>query len=284
MMTVYELYRKMLEKISGRYDASEADSITSLIFESMCGMSRNSIIREPGKEMAKSTESILMSATDRILAGEPVQYITGEAWFCGHKFSVRPGALIPRPETEELVQHLIRSATDDRPTILDIGTGSGCIAISLKKVFPEASVTAIDISDAALAIAMENAAAMGADINFLKIDFLKESERSRLGEFDRIISNPPYIPFFERTSLDEHVRDHEPEIALFVPDNNPLIFYEAIAGFAGSHLRDKGIVFLEIHEPYADDICTLFMQKGFSPECLTDMFGKKRMIRAIQNR
>lgn len=283
-MRVQDLFRKMTAEICGRYDASEAESITNLLFESVAGLDRSSLIRKSKDEVDEDAQNRLRVAVERIMKGEPVQYVTGEAWFYGHKFRIRPGALIPRPETEELVQLALESAGKGKINILDIGTGSGCIAISLKNALPLSSVTAIDISIEALAIARENAENLEAEIEFLQNDFLNEENREKLPSFDIIISNPPYIPQREREELDVHVREHEPAVALFVPDDRPMIFYEKIAEFASNHLSENGLLLLEIHEPYAEGICDMLMHKGFKPEIRKDMFGKKRMIRASRSR
>lgn len=283
-MTVQGLFRKMTQEITKRYDASEAESITYLLFESIAGTDRTSLIRQSQNEVDKITETKLLKALERIMKGEPVQYVTGEAWFYGHKFRIRPGALIPRPETEELVQLALESAGKGKINILDIGTGSGCIAISLRKALPLSTVTATDISSEALAIARENAKNLEAEIDFLQNDILNEAEQEKLRLYDIIISNPPYIPQREREELEVHVREHEPALALFVTDERPMIFYEKIAEFACSHLAENGLLLFEIHEPYAEEICDMLIHQGFKPEIRKDMFGKKRMIRASRSR
>lgn len=279
-VTIYEQYRKILEEIRKRYDPSEADMITSMLFESICGMNRSLVARNGTKELGNNEETQIRNACTRILSGEPVQYVIGKCWFYGQYFIVRPGVLIPRPETEELVKALIDSAGDGKLEILDIGTGSGCIAISIRRALPLSHVTAIDISEEALLTARENASRLARDVEFKQLDFLQEDDWKQLGIFNRIISNPPYIPLQEKNSLEEHVREHEPAIALFVPDEDPLIYYKKIAAFSIEHLAKNGSIFLEIHEPYAESICNILKDQGFVPEIMKDIFGKKRMIRA----
>jgi release factor glutamine methyltransferase len=216
----------------------------------------------------------------RLLAGEPLQYITGLAWFCGLKFKVTPDVLIPRPETEELIyiikEHL-KSDFNRSLKVLDIGTGSGCMAISLKHFFPEWSVTAIDFSEAALKIAQLNADQNGKAIDFLKLNYLDIAQQILIqGPWDLIVSNPPYIPNSEASQLAPNVLDHEPHMALFTSDTDGMEFYLAISEFAQIHLAQSGHVFLEIHEERAPDVSKLFTNRGFSSRILNDLQGKNR--------
>jgi release factor glutamine methyltransferase len=205
-----------------------------------------------------------------------MQYILGEAYFMGDRFMVSPAVLIPRPETEELVQWII---DEERPKhILDIGTGSGCIAISLAKRLPHSDVQAIDISAEALQVARQNAAALGVDIKFLQCDFL--AQQDTLGLFDLIVSNPPYIPETEKETLHTNVRDHEPGTALFVPNDDALLFYRSIAFFGKTHLKVGGFIYCEVHQDYATDTAALFKSEGYSTVTLrNDVNGNPRMIR-----
>jgi release factor glutamine methyltransferase len=200
------------------------------------------------------------------------------------KFFVNENVLIPRPETEELVEWIIKDVRrityDVRCTILDIGTGCGCVPVSLKKELHNTNVTAIDVSEKALQVAKKNAEELNAKIDFLQIDFLDESKWKALPQFDIIVSNPPYIPFQEKEKLAKNVTAFEPGIALFVENKNPFIFYEKISAFAKSHLKQKGKIYVEVHEEYSENIKTIFENAGFISEIKKDIYGKERMVRA----
>jgi release factor glutamine methyltransferase len=198
------------------------------------------------------------------------------------KLTVNEHVLIPRPETEELVQLVLDQAMFDNttPSILDIGTGSGCIAIAIKKNMPAARVTAIDVSMHALDIAKGNAAAQQTDIDFLAVDFLDEKRWNHLPKFDYIVSNPPYIPLNEKDKLDINVTAFEPHQALFVPDNLPLLFYEKIAVFGNTHLNSHGTIFMETHEDFAKETAALFTKDYKNVSIKKDLFGKERMVTA----
>jgi release factor glutamine methyltransferase len=213
-----------------------------------------------------------------------------EAWFYGMKLYVDENVLIPRPETEELVDWLIKEVQSSGlivpgsqsgiKNLLDIGTGSGCIPLAIKKSFPALKVHSCDISEGALNVAKKNAAAQQLNIHFHHLDILSETARNQLPVFDSIISNPPYIPQKDKTTMAANVLQYEPHTALFVDDNDPLLFYKAIAGFAASHLTKKGMVYLEIHEGMADGVIDVFKQKGFTRiELKKDLQGRDRMIR-----
>ena len=277
-MTWNELYRNFLIQTQAIYEQGEADRIVSMIFESLADAPRAFIIRNTMEVVPKEKEVILLSALEKIKLNEPVQYIIGEAWFFDMKFEVGPEVLIPRPETEELVQSLLDLRLIKNSKVLDIGTGSGCIAIAIKKNAPAINVTAIDISSQALQIAKENAKKNDTDISFLQLDMLNESLWESLGKYDYIISNPPYIPEHERKSLDKNVSEYEPSLALFSPDDNPIIFYEKILKFSLTHLNKNGGIFMEIHDPFAEKIMNIYYQAGFETKIRTDLFGKKRML------
>jgi len=282
-LTWNELYRNFLVQTQALYEQGEADRIVSMIFESLADAPRAFIIRNTKEVVPKEIEVILLSALEKIKLNEPVQYIIGEAWFFDMKFKVGPEVLIPRPETEELVQSLLDLRLIKNSKVLDIGTGSGCIAIAIKKNAPEINVTAIDISSQALLIAKENAKKNDTDISFLQLDMLNESMWESLGQYDFIISNPPYIPEHERTLLDKNVSEYEPSLALFTPDDNPIIFYEKILKFSLTHLNKTGSIFMEVHDPFAEKIMNIYSQAGFETKIITDLFGKKRMIIANPN-
>ena len=221
----------------------------------------------------------LGNVTEELSTGRPVQYIIGKTEFCGEEFSVREGVLIPRPETEELVMWTRDEAKEfPSPRILDLCTGSGCIAIALKKLIPAAMVTAVDLSIEALSIAQENATKLNADVRFLADDVLKGSPQLQNEQFDIIVSNPPYIPISEREAMHINVTKHEPEMALFVEDSDPLIFYREIAHIAQERLSKGGALLFEIHELLADETLQMLHNKGFEAELRHDFLNKPRMI------
>jgi release factor glutamine methyltransferase len=226
--------------------------------------------------------------TRELLTHKPVQYVLHEAWFCGMPFYVDEQVLIPRPETEELVEWVAengrRQMADGSSLItlkiLDIGTGSGCIPVSLKKKLPQAEVYACDVSEGALTVAAKNAAAQQTDIHFLHADFLDIDTWTSLPAVDIIVSNPPYIPFHNKNSMLQNVLAYEPHLALFVPNDDALLFYDAIARFAQKQLLPGGCIFCEIHEDLGEPAKTLFESKGFTAEVKKDFQGKDRMVKA----
>lgn len=221
----------------------------------------------------------------RVLNNEPLQYVLGYAWFYGMKLKVTKDVLIPRPETEELADICRKYCAVTAPhSIIDIGTGSGCIAIALKIHLEKIRITAIDVSTGALAVAMENARQQNTEINFVQTNFLDEKLWNQFGQFDIIISNPPYIPESNATSLEANVLDYEPHIALFAPDDNPLIFYEKIAAFAGTHLTTNGKILLETHWDNAHEVEKIFENNGLHAEVRKDMSGNNRFVVASRLR
>jgi release factor glutamine methyltransferase len=278
-MKLNEFYRHYLTKLRLIYVENEASNITKMVFESLAKISRADVIRNPEMEIEQDIFSSLNQALDQLLNHQPIQYVLGEAWFYHLKFKVSDAVLIPRSETEELVELVIQHLkSSHQKTVVDIGTGSGCIPISIKKNIPEISITAVDVSKAALDIASTNANVHQVNIDFKHVNFLNELEREKIGMFDVIISNPPYIPNVEIQSMDKHVTEYEPHLALFVPDEDPLIFYKAILRFAKNHLSEKGNVFLETHENFASEVCALFKDAGYEATVKNDLFEKPRMV------
>ena len=280
-MTIKKQYHLFLQQLKAIYTLSEATIITDWIFETIAGIQRFDVVKDPEKLIAAGICEQLDIALAALMLHKPIQYVTGEAWFYNLKLHVNEHVLIPRPETEELVKLLIDGVIKRSvpvPTVLDIGTGSGCIAIAIKKNLPAADVTAIDVSKQALYIAAINAATHDTEINFLKVDFLEESEWTNLQKFDMIISNPPYIPIKERENLDKNVTAYEPHQALFVPDKTPLLFYEKIAAFGIKHLKPNGQIFMETHEDLAKETAELFKEKYKKVVVINDIFGKERMV------
>jgi release factor glutamine methyltransferase len=227
----------------------------------------------------KKEEPILwQDAVNRLAAFEPLDYIIGYTPFYKNNFKVTKDTLIPRPETEELVDWILDEQKTDNPiSILDIGTGSGCIAISLVLHLKKSTVTAIDISIEALEVAKSNASKLNATVNFFHIDFLDMNHWNQIGNFDIIVSNPPYIPEKERTQMEVNVLMHEPKISLFVPDSNPLIFYEKIFEFAQSHLNPNGIIYCETSQNIQ-----LLEYNGFKIDSKIDLSGNPRFIKGVR--
>ncbi len=278
-MTVKEFYAKNIEALTEIYPAGEAITITKIILEHFGKISPTEIASEGKKIVEPAIIEVMNVALSKLLNYIPVQYITGKAWFYNLCFTVTNSVLIPRPETEELVLEIIQFLKKNSPKeILDIGTGSGCIAITIKKNVPNAQITALDVSQEALTIAEKNAADNNVAVNFLQLDFLKEENYIPLPKYDIIISNPPYIPQNEKISLDKNVTLNEPEIALFVPDNDPLIFYKKIMIFAEAHLKKEGRIFLEVHEDFAKETADIFVNANYTVTIKKDMQGKDRMV------
>jgi len=218
------------------------------------------------------------------LRHEPIQYVINECWFYDIPFYVDNNVLIPRPETEEIVDWVIKeNKLKENLAILDVGTGSGCIPIILKRKIPAATVNSCDVSNGALAVARKNAAVHETGIHFFHIDFLNEKNRDLLPEVDVIISNPPYIPECDKNEIRKNVLDHEPHLALFVKNEDPLIFYQAIAKFGLQRLKQKGSIYVEIHESFAEMVIQTFEQMSYSTELRKDIQGKERMVKAFRS-
>jgi release factor glutamine methyltransferase len=283
-MTVKEIYSKYLQDLKTIYSANEAAIITDRVFVATAGMDRGDVIKSPSQLLANEIINTLNARLDELLRHKPLQYVLGEAWFYNMRLTVNEHTLIPRPETEELVKLVIDdyqqkiSAGNGVIKILDIGTGSGCIAIALKKNLQEIDMIAIDVSNEALLVSKKNAAAENVKIEFIQLDFLDELQWKNLGAFNVIVSNPPYIPASEKEKLDKNVTDFEPATALFVPDQSPLIFYEKIAAFAKDHLLPGGKIFLEINEELGKETAAIFSNTFQHVEIRKDMFEKERMI------
>jgi release factor glutamine methyltransferase len=280
LMTAKEIYRNFLVELQKIYSLNEATIITDWVFESVAHIKKTDLIKTPTLELNEAVQKKIAAKLPELLSHKPVQYILQKAWFYNLSFTVNEHVLIPRPETEELVETLLSDYKKKitNPSILEVGTGSGCIAVALKKNMPAAQITAIDISKDALKVAEQNAIKNHTAIGFKEINFLNESLWKTLPMFDIIVSNPPYIPNNEKEKLDINVVKFEPHTALFVPDNSPLIFYEKIAAFAKEHLNYGGSVYVETHENYAKEVAAVF-GKGYQTVLIKkDIFGKERMV------
>ncbi|WP_276503561.1 peptide chain release factor N(5)-glutamine methyltransferase [Terrimonas pollutisoli] len=284
-MTIQEASRDLKAKLQSIYENGEAETISEWIIESLTGIKCSDRIFQKDKMLNAEQEQQLKQWAERLLQYEPVQYVMNESWFCGLKLYVDKNVLIPRPETEELVEWIISDCKFpvNALSILDIGTGSGCIPIALKKRLPKAQVWSCDISEGALEVAKKNASTLGIDVNFLRLDFLNEEKRNTLYKFDIIVSNPPYIPVKDKLTMHRNVLDFEPGTALFVPDNDALVFYKALADFGKTHLNKKGFIYAEIHESIGKLTKELFESNGYTPTIKKDMQGKERMIRCSVN-
>jgi release factor glutamine methyltransferase len=281
-MTVQAQYHHFLQQLQQLYTAGEAAAITDLVFENVLQLQRNAIIKNGELLIEKNQQAVLQQYLSELLQQKPVQYVLGEAWFYNLSFHVNEAVLIPRPETEELVHWVIKDTPTHQPLrLLDIGTGSGCIAIALKKNLPPASVTAIDSSAEALDIARNNASLHAVDINFIQLDFTDETSWKQLPVFDIIVTNPPYIPIAEINTMDKHVTAFEPHNALFVPNNQPLLFYEKTAAFAAKQLRPGGRIYAETHFKLAQETAGIFKQFCQSVEIKKDISGNERMVKAV---
>lgn len=281
MHTAYQFY---LEKLQTIYALDEAQAITNQVFEEVLLVKPHQI-KMLNKPLSDGEEANLMDILNRLLKHEPMQYILGNAWFYGNKFIVTPDTLIPRSETEELVELILNTVANhevlasSNPKIIDIGTGSGCIAISLKLNLPQAHVWALDKSAAALTIAKQNAKELNAKVQFIEDDILNINQAETAQVFDIIISNPPYILENEQENMSENVIAFEPHQALFVANNKPLLFYEAIANYAIKYLKPNGYLFFEINQQFGNLSKAMLQEKGFlNIKLLKDINGNDRMI------
>jgi release factor glutamine methyltransferase len=265
-------------ELAGFYPVSEIEGFTRIIFEVVCSLNFTEQVLKKHEKISKPDFEKIKTIISRLKNFEPIQYILGETEFYGLKLEVNPSVLIPRPETEELVQWVLKSKFPENSKILDIGTGSGCIALALKSRLKNAEVFGIDISENALVVARQNAIKNNLDVDFFHADILKWKHYN-WQTFDVIVSNPPYIRENERILMHSNVLDYEPENALFVTDSEPLVFYRAIAAFANKYLSGNGMLFLEINENLGLEMNEMLIDCGFSGiEIRKDINGKNRMI------
>ena len=292
-------YEELWHRLTPLYEPGEAKAIVRLLLDECYGLSWADVLGGKVTELSANDQTELKKIMLRLEKGEPIQYIIGVADFCGRQFHVEPGVLIPRPETAELCQLILATESHGQTrniceipchsdtNILDIGTGSGCIAITLALELPEAKVTAWDISDEALRIASENAKRLGASVTFEHRDVLSISLTSHLSplisHYDLIVSNPPYICRKEADGMAQNVLDYEPHLALFVPDDDPLLFYRAIAQYATKALKSQGALFFEINPLYVSSLTHLLSTMScYDIKTLPDQFGKLRFLKATK--
>lgn len=281
-MTIVEAYKLLAEKLFTLYTERESFAIADRIIKYITGLSKSRRIIQKEVLLNKEEFALYEDYTLQLLQGKPLQYVLHECFFAGMQFYVDENVLIPRPETEELVDLIVsENGSLKNAAVLDIGTGSGCIAIALKKKLSPANISAIDISYEALAVAKKNASSLGTDICFEKLDILVESNWERLSKFDLIVSNPPYIKLSEAAFMHKNVLAFEPASALFVPDNDPLLFYRKIALFGKQYLNKNGKLYFEIHEDAGIETISLLKETGYTNIKLQqDLQEKDRMISA----
>src|SRR5688572_13675542 len=283
-MTLNEARTVLTKELKNVYDVDELKNIIELVIEHITKMTRAEQVKNKVPYLTCTQLEDLDAITERLKKNEPVQYVLGEAWFAGMKFKVNKNVLIPRPETEELVDWIVKESEKLKvksQNIIDLGTGSGCIPITLKKKLPEVNVSAIDVCSEALFTATENAIELNAEVDFLLANFLDEEKWHELGQYDIIVSNPPYVKQSEINTMHDRVKEFEPHLALFVPDNDALLFYKKLADFAIKHLKPGGSLFVEINEALGEQVVNLF--RGFANiELRKDMQGKDRMIKAMR--
>jgi release factor glutamine methyltransferase len=286
MNTIKDAFTNFKQGLSNIYDPQETEAITLMVLTEVLNASKATIKAFPERELTLTQQEEANAILSQLITGKPLQYALGYAEFYGLKFMVTPATLIPRPETEELVEWVLTSVADGEArgsglNLLDIGTGSGCIAISLKKNLPAAKISAIDISPDALQTAKENAKLNEVEVSFMEADILA-GHTTHTTHYSIIISNPPYVTLEDKKRMHTNVTDFEPHTALFVPEDDPLIFYKAIADFTLDNLTENGLLFFEINESLGKETVELLESKGFkNVELRQDMSGRDRMVKAL---
>jgi release factor glutamine methyltransferase len=280
-MNLGEYRHHFKSSLEGKYPTEEVISFFNWLCESYLFLKRAEIPLELKRSLTEEEQSLFDNALCQLEKDVPIQYILGETEFYGLKFRLTPDVLIPRPETEELVDWIIKETAPGKISILDIGTGSGCIAINLAKHFPDAKVFAIDISSKALAVAEENARLNQVQVDFFQVDVLNDAIPDKL--WDVIVSNPPYVRNSEKEKMQANVLDYEPHTALFVTDEEPLLFYRKIAEISKTHLVPNGSLYFEINEAYGMEVIKLLEALAYNKVKLKkDFFGKDRMVSAVK--
>ncbi len=275
-MTLQDFKLKMISELSSIYEMDELNSILNLISEDYLKIPRSKILLADEIDLDESNQTLFLSALERLKTHEPIQYVLGKTSFMDLEFKVNNSVLIPRPETEELVRLMLKEDLDGKE-ILDIGTGSGCIAISLAKNLPNAKVTALDISSDALKVAKENAKLNNVSIEFINADIFEYKSDKK---YDLIVSNPPYVLESEKLLMKQNVLDFEPELALFVEDDDPLIYYYRIIKFSNINLFKDSLLFLEINDSYSQDLTLRLNNYFYDSRLFKDFQNRFRFIRA----
>ena len=291
-----EAERQAARSLGEIYEEGEAKNIANLLMEHITGNSKSVRLAGNDHELTTLQEQELLEKMERLMKHEPLQYVLNKSWFYGMELYVNASVLIPRPETEELVEWIVNdvkasgldvfnrntSAADETTLlkILDVGTGSGCIALALKKTMPRAEVWGCDVSEDALNVARRNGSGLDIRVDFQGLNFLDTEQQKQLPTVNILVSNPPYIPFRDKDQMHLNVVEHEPHLALFVPDEDPLIFYRALAHFGKHRLYENGAIYLEIHEDLGQQVEQLFTKEGYQQvELKKDMQGKTRMVK-----
>ncbi len=270
------LLREISDKLSIKNDEREAKAIAMILLQEYLSIDRAKLMINDELVIADNTLLSINRAVERLKNQEPIQHIIGSGHFYGRDFKVSPSVLIPRPETEELVDLIIKTHQNSNFSLIDIGTGSGCIPISVAKELSGCSAVGLDVSPHALAIAKENAKKLNAEVSFIELDILNELPE---GQFDVVVSNPPYITDSEKSLMHANVLEFEPELALFVPDRNPLLFYNRIAEVCQSILKQGGYLYFEINEHYGEETKSTLDQKGFEDtKIIKDLNDKDRIV------
>lgn len=279
-MTYKQAFTFFQQELKNSYPETEIEAFIQIICKHLFGFSRFDCMLRNAENLPDRTESQIYNIIQELKRFKPLQYILGETEFYGLRFFVDKSVLIPRPETEELVDWVISDCKGKgKISIVDIGTGSGCIPIALVKHLPESKVSALDISSEALAVAKKNVIENSVNVELIQIDILKQALPKDLS-FDIMVSNPPYVTSDQKTNMNPNVLDYEPHIALFAPDRNPFIFYEAIASLAQTHLKPEGLLYFEINEAFPDETANCIRKFGFDTELKKDINGRYRMIKA----
>lgn len=288
-MTIQAAQLQLNQQLSAVYEAREASNIAHWVLEHLTGMPKIDRLMHREKALTATQQELLRRHQDELLKHRPVQYVLGEAWFAGMRFYVDENVLIPRPETEELVEWIVDdqraggtgAVSQQALSILDVGTGSGCIPIALKKKLPAATVYGCDVSEGALEVAKRNGLSLGADVQWLRSNFLQAAAWPNFPPVDILVSNPPYIPVSDKASMQANVLQYEPHLALFVENDDPLLFYRHIALFAQEQMVAGGQLYVEIHEDLGPATVQLFTQCGLTNIILRqDLQGKDRMVHA----
>lgn len=297
-MKIGEAHLYLRQALQTIYDESESGNIAQLVLEDCTGLSKTHLLFKKNDVLSTDQEKKLQEQLQRLLTHEPVHYVLNKAWFYGMELYVDNAVLIPRPETEELVEWIVSdvkaSGVDvfnrgpmqaDATTqlkILDIGTGSGCIALALKKEMPKAEIWGCDVSEEALNVARRNGSTLDIRVDFQGINFLDETQQHALPTVDILVSNPPYIPMQDKDTMRPNVLNYEPHTALFVPNDDALLFYKAIARYGKKRLYKNGSIYLEIHENLGPAVIDLFHSEGYNrTELKNDMQGKDRMVKVV---
>jgi release factor glutamine methyltransferase len=291
MLTYNQAFYQLKDQLQPLYDEQEATAIAHLFLEFVTGLNKLDRLTKKDTAFTKRQQGLFDDKTTDLLKGKPIQYVTNSAWFMGREFVVNENVLIPRPETEELVQWVIDEQKDkEKLRILDVGCGSGCIGISLGRLLSYGVVTCVDISKEALDVVETNIqwvldnkekSRHAENIRLVALDFLDEAIRNKeLGRYDIVVSNPPYIPYKEKDKLHDNVSKYEPTIALFLPNNDPLVFYKALAAFGMEHLKQEGTIYCELDAAHAEKCKALFIAAGYEQvELKKDMHDNWRMLR-----